>query len=56
MKAPPPTIALWITKPLDLPKSYLRYLINGLRQSFDLPGVPIRMLPRKGKNPYADED
>jgi GTP-binding protein len=56
VKARPPTFALWISKPLDLPDSYLRYLANGLREAFEMPGVPIRLLPRKGKNPYADED
>jgi GTP-binding protein len=55
VKARPPTFALWISKPLDLPESYLRYLANGLRDAFDMPGVPIRLLARKGKNPYAEE-
>jgi len=55
VKARPPTFALWVSKPLDLPETYLRYMINGLRESLDLPGVPIRMLTRKGKNPYAEE-
>ncbi|MGH7034336.1 MAG: ribosome biogenesis GTPase Der [Stellaceae bacterium] len=48
----PPTFALFASKPGDLPDSYRRYLVNLLRQSFDLPGVPIRMMLRKGKNPY----
>jgi GTP-binding protein len=50
----PPTFALFASKPGDLPDSYRRYLVNLLRQSFDLPGVPIRMMLRKGKNPYDD--
>ncbi|HEY3920473.1 MAG TPA: ribosome biogenesis GTPase Der [Stellaceae bacterium] len=49
----PPTFALFASKPGDLPDSYRRYLVNRLRESFDLPGVPIRMMLRKGKNPYA---
>jgi GTPase len=49
----PPTFALFASKPGDLPESYRRYLVNLLRQSFDLPGVPIRMMLRKGRNPYA---
>jgi GTPase len=53
-KARPPTFALWVSKPVDLPETYIRYLINGLRESFDLPGVPVRMMLRKGKNPYAE--
>ncbi|HKT20000.1 MAG TPA: ribosome biogenesis GTPase Der [Stellaceae bacterium] len=48
----PPTFALFASKPGDLPESYRRYLVNLLRQNFDLPGVPIRMMLRKGKNPY----
>ena len=36
-----------------LPKAYLRYLINSLRATFDLPGVPIRFKLRKGENPFA---
>jgi len=48
----PPTFALFASKPGDLPESYRRYLVNMLRESFDLPGVPIRMMLRKGKNPY----
>jgi GTPase len=35
-----------------LPGSYNRYLINGLRETFDLPGVPLRINLRKGNNPY----
>lgn len=55
VKARPPTFAIWVSKPLDLPETYLRYLTGGLRQDFDLPGVPIRMMMRKGRNPYAQE-
>ena len=48
----PATFALFASKPGDLPDSYRRYLVNALRQEFDLPGTPIRMMLRKGKNPY----
>jgi GTP-binding protein len=51
----PPTFALFASKPGDLPDSYRRYLTNQLRTSFDLPGVPIRMMLRKGKNPYENK-
>jgi GTPase len=50
----PPTFALFASKPGELPDSYRRYLTNLLREEFDLPGVPIRMMLRKGRNPYAD--
>lgn len=50
----PPTFALFASKPGELPDSYRRYLVNLLREKFDLPAVPIRMMLRKGDNPYAD--
>ena len=49
----PPTFALFASKPGELPDSYRRYLVNALRQDFDLPGTPIRLMLRKGENPYA---
>lgn len=55
VKARPPTFALFANKPTDLPDSYLRYLTNGLRETFSLDGVPLRLYLRKGKNPYADK-
>jgi GTP-binding protein len=48
----PPTFALFASKPSELPDSYRRYLVNGLREAFDLPGTPIRLMLRRGKNPY----
>ena len=56
VKARPPTFALWVNSIEALPESYERYLIAGLREVFDLGGVPIRFLLRKGKNPYAKDD
>jgi GTP-binding protein len=53
IKARPPTFALFGTQTNLLPKSYLRYLENGLRQDFDLPGTPLRIEVRRGDNPYA---
>ena len=55
VKTRPPTVALFVNKPLDLPESYQRYLIAHLRETFELPGVPVRLLLRKQKNPYADD-
>jgi GTP-binding protein len=49
----PPTFALFASKPGELPDSYRRYLVNALREDFALPGTPIRLMLRKGKNPYA---
>ena len=50
----PPSFALFASRPGELPESYRRYLVNALRQDFDLPGTPIRMMLRKGNNPYAE--
>lgn len=56
VKTRPPTIALFAPRAEFIPDAYLRYLINSLREVFDLAGVPIRMHLRKGKNPYVSED
>ena len=53
IKSRPPTFALFGSQVSSLPKAYLRYLENGLRQAFDLPGTPLRLQPRQGDNPYA---
>ncbi len=53
VKSRPPTFALWVSRPKELPDSYVRYLENGMREDFDMPAVPIRFLLRKGDNPYA---
>ncbi len=52
-KTRPPTFVLFASRPDELPESYRRYLVNGLRDDFDLAGTPIRLLIRSGKNPYA---
>lgn len=52
-KSRPPTFIIFASKPDDLPEAYTRYLVNGLRQAFKLPGIPIRLYVRGGKNPYA---
>lgn len=53
IKTRPPTFALWVSRPKELPDSYRRYIINGLRRDFDIPATPIRLLIRASKNPYA---
>jgi GTP-binding protein len=53
IKTRPPTFALFVSRPSDLPDHYLRYLASGLREDFDLEGLPIRITLRKGKNPYV---
>ncbi len=52
VKSRPPTFAAFCSRPDALPDSYTRFLVNGLRDDFDLPGVPVRLLLRKGENPY----
>lgn len=52
-KARPPTFVLFGNQLVDLPTSYQRFLVNGLRDHFGLPGVPIRLSLRQGENPYA---
>jgi GTP-binding protein len=54
-KARPPTFAAFSSRGHAVPESYIRYLINSLREAFDLEGVPIRFFIRKGKNPYDDK-
>jgi GTPase len=49
----PPSFVLFASKPGELPDSYRRYLVNGMRETFGLPGTPIRLMLRHGKNPYA---
>ena len=51
----PPTFTLNGTRVADLPESYKRYLVNRLRDDFDLPGTPIRLRFRSPKNPYAEK-
>ncbi|MCS0501737.1 ribosome biogenesis GTPase Der [Ancylobacter mangrovi] len=55
-KARPPSFVLFCSRSDALPESYLRYLVNNLRTSFDLPGVPIRLTLREKDNPYAEKD
>ncbi|TVQ56308.1 MAG: ribosome biogenesis GTPase Der [Rhodobacteraceae bacterium] len=54
-KARPPTFVVFCSRPEDLPESYTRYLVNGLRRDFGLDGTPIRVMLRKPDNPYAED-
>jgi GTPase len=53
LRARPPYFILFGNQLDALPASYERFLANGLRQAFDLPGVPIRISKKTGDNPYA---
>ena len=52
-KTRPPTFALFVSHEKGLPESYIRYMANALREDFDLWGVPLRLIVRKGTNPFA---
>ncbi len=54
-KARPPTIAVFGTRAEMLPEAYRRYLVNGFREAFDMPGVPVRLNLRGTSNPYGEE-
>lgn len=53
-KTRPPTFVLFASRVEALPEAYQRYLINGLRDTFGLAGLPIRLHIRTSKNPFAD--
>jgi GTPase len=56
-KARPPLFVLFGSRPEAMPESYMRYLVNGLRDTFNMPGVPIRIQMRSGgDNPYDKKD
>jgi len=54
-KARPPTFIAFGTRAEQMPEDYQRYMVNSLRERFELPGVPIRLLLRGTKNPYMDD-
>ncbi len=53
-KTRPPGFVIMCSNPDELPAAYTRYLVNGLREAFDMPGTPIRVFLRSqgDKNPY----
>ena len=52
-KARPPSFVIFCTRADAVPEAYQRYLINSLRDEFQLPGTPIRLTLREKANPYA---
>ncbi len=54
-KSRPPSFFINCSKAAELPESYTRYLINGLREDFDMPGVPIRIYLRSSDNPFGNK-
>jgi GTP-binding protein len=55
VKTRPPGFALSCSRPDAMPQSYIRYLVNSLRDSFGLTGVPIRIALHTSRNPFADK-
>src|SRR6516162_3793648 len=52
-KARPPSFVLFCSRADAVPQPYLRYLINSLREHFELPGTPMRISLREKANPFA---
>ena len=55
IKARPPTFVLISSRAEEMPESYKRYLVNGLRDAFDLHAAPVRLIVKAGKNPFTDD-
>ncbi len=53
VKTRPPGFVVSCSRPEVMPQSYVRYLVNSLRDAFDMPGVPIRVALRASENPFA---
>ncbi|HYI49589.1 MAG TPA: ribosome biogenesis GTPase Der [Allosphingosinicella sp.] len=49
----PPSFVLFGTRVDQLPDSYLRYLVNGIRKELGFGAVPVRLQARASKNPYG---
>jgi GTP-binding protein len=56
IKTRPPTFTLFAAKAGELPDAYARYIINGIRERFDLDGTPIRLHLRQTDNPFAEKE
>ena len=54
-KTRPPTFVAQCTRAADVPAAYKRYLVNGIREAFDIKAVPIRLILKKPDNPYVKE-
>ena len=52
-KTRPPTFVAQCTRADDVPASYSRYLVNSLRDAFNIPAVPVRLILKKPENPFA---
>jgi GTP-binding protein len=50
----PPRFVIFGTRLDDLPASYERYLLNGIRRELGFGAVPVRLVLKSPKNPYDD--
>ncbi len=55
IKSRPPTFVIKCARAADVPETYRRYLINSLRDAFELGGTPVRVQLKAGDNPYAEK-
>jgi GTP-binding protein len=55
IKTRPPTFTIFAAKADELPDAYARYVVNGIRERFDLQGTPIRLYLRQTDNPFAEK-
>jgi GTP-binding protein len=51
-KTRPPSFVVFCTRADALPEAYKRYLVNSLRETFEIPGTPIRLMLREKDNPF----
>jgi GTP-binding protein len=56
IKARPPTFVLIASRAEEMPESYKRYLVNGMRDAFGLHASPIRLIVKAGKNPFVENE
>ncbi|HCK84841.1 MAG TPA: ribosome biogenesis GTPase Der, partial [Hyphomonadaceae bacterium] len=54
IKSRPPTFVLLCSRAEDMPESYKRYLVNALREAFELHATPVRLELKAGKNPFVE--
>ena len=53
IKSRPPSFVIFGTRVDQLPESYRRYLVNGIRRDLGFGAVPVRLTLRAPKNPYV---
>jgi GTP-binding protein len=54
IKSRPPTFVLIASRAEEIPESYKRYLVNGMREAFNLHATPVRLVVKSAKNPFVE--